>query len=239
MDNAEQNGLFFELDGTTFNVVARKGGTDTAVASASFSVDTGFTPGNTNNTYRIEYSAGRALFYAAQSGEKRLLHVMTDSTDLLTNTTDLSQYYENTNDGNTTDVEMVIRGSSVTVRGCEFRFNEIGSLLTGSMDNEIALGRAQEWDLTTKYGRNPDVDTASTPEDMWNGGSEYSGFDATDNEDIEVFSSDVDDQGQVVSSGNATGGSRTTLIDSGATFVTDSVAVGDMVVNDTQTTQGS
>jgi len=57
-------------------------------------------------------------------------------------------------------------------------------------------------------------------------------------EQLQVVSADVDDQGSTVSSGTATGGSTTTLVDSGANFVGDGVAVGDLVINDTEKVHG-
>lgn len=90
-----------------------------------------------------------------------------------------------------------------------------------------------------KFGRNPDIDTIDGFEAIWNGGGDYTGFDATVGEAVEVLSSDVDDAGALVSSGTATGGSDTTLIDSAATFVSDSVAVGDVILNDTDISHGA
>jgi hypothetical protein len=49
---------------------------------------------------------------------------------------------------------------------------------------------------------------------------------------MEVVSTDVDDTGVVLSSGTATGGSIVTIEDTGADFVTDTVAIGDIVIND-------
>lgn len=62
MDQTEQNGLFFQWNGTLFQVVARKAGTDTSVSSASFNGENDWTPSAANNTFRIFYSAGRAIF---------------------------------------------------------------------------------------------------------------------------------------------------------------------------------
>ena len=77
--------------------------------------------------------------------------------------------------------------------------------------------------------------------ERWNGGGEYVGFNATTDEEIQVSSTGTgaaNDVGSVVSSGTATGGSETTIIDSGATFVSDGVAVGDCVINDTKAAHG-
>lgn len=55
---------------------------------------------------------------------------------------------------------------------------------------------------------------------------------------LEMDSSSALDAGTVRSSGTATGGSATTLIDTGATFENDSVAADDFVTNDTDGTSG-
>lgn len=98
---------------------------------------------------------------------------------------------------------------------------------------EVAKGNVPGHSLVDKFGRNPDIDTASGFEAIWNGGGDYTGFDATVAEAIEVFSSSANDAGTLLSSGSATGGSATTLVDSGADFVSDGVAVGDLIINDT------
>ena len=238
MDEDEQEGLYFKWNGTTFQVVARKAGTETAVDSADFSDEPGWEPSDNNNTFRIEYSAGRAMFYRASDADKSLLHVMTNNQEPLVNELDIGVYYENTNSGNTTDESMYVRGSSSSIFGTQVRYNSGGALITSDFDTEVALASVTKYSINTKFGRNPDVDTATTPEDLWNGGGEYTGFNATANENIEVFSSDVDDQGQVLSSGTLTGGSKLTAIDSGATFITDGVAVGDLFINDTTASHG-
>jgi hypothetical protein len=42
-----------------------------------------------------------------------------------------------------------------------------------------------------KFGRNPDIDIG--PEDIWGGGDNYTGLNATTSQTVQVFSSDVDD----------------------------------------------
>ena len=238
MDLDEQNGLFFEMDGETFSVVARAGGTDTSVASTAFNVDTGFTPAASNNTYRIFYSAGRAVFCAAQQGKLRALHRMVDGAYPLVEDLDLHMYYENTNTGSTTDTEMRIRGASISIFG-EARFVEkSGATTVAPIDESISLGLVPGERNNIKFGRNSDIDTGTTPEDIWEGQGIYTGMNATANEDIAISSSSANDSGTVVSSGTATGGNTSTLTDTGATFVTDGVAVGDLLVNDTQGSHG-
>lgn len=230
MDAGRNNGLFFEWNGTTFRVVARAGGSDTAVASASFNGDTTFSPSASNNTYRIFYSAGRAVFCAAQSGNLRKLHTMTDADYPLIEDLDLGIYYENTNSGNTTDKTLRVRGASISVFGEQKRFDSGGGLYVVPIEDEVALGNVPSQGVGDKFGRNSAVSAA---EDIWEGGGTYTGFNATANENLAVVSASTADAGSVVSSGTATDGSTTSLTDSGATFVTDGVAVGDVVVNDT------
>lgn len=139
--------------------------------------------------------------------------------------------------------QAVLTQSVITGRDPEGNFvntgvNQAGALLTSNFKQEIARGLYDGYEYGVKFGRNPDIDTTSTPEDIYNGGSLYTGFNATGNEEITATSADVNDTGALVSSGTATGGSNTTLIDSGATFIADGVAVGDIVINDTQGIHG-
>ena len=96
---------------------------------------------------------------------------------------------------------------------------------------EVAKGNVEGHSQMNKYGHNEAV--AAGPEDVWGGGGTYAFWDTNTNKTVEAVSTDVDDVGSLVSSGTATGGSTTTLIDSGANFTGDGVAVGDVVINDT------
>lgn len=113
------------------------------------------------------------------------------------------------------------------------QLNEAGASLVSDFGTEIARGLYNGYAIKNHFGHNADIDTGSTPEDIINGGGVYTGFNATANENIQSLSSSASDSGALVSSGTATGGSATTLIDTGATFVTDAVAVGDVILNDT------
>ena len=104
---------------------------------------------------------------------------------------------------------------------------------TTDVNMEIAEGHVPGHSFLHKFGRNPSINVASGFEAIWNGGGDYTGFNATAGELIEVSSSDAEDAGTLVSSGTATGGSATTLVDSGATFVSDGASVGDIIINDT------
>ena len=66
-----------------------------------------------------------------------------------------------------------------------------------SVDSEldIVAGKYAGFSIISKFGRNSDIDTASVPEDMWNGGGTYTGFPLTAPEEFEVFSSSASDTG--------------------------------------------
>jgi hypothetical protein len=85
------DGFFFELSGTTFSLVTRKGAIDTAITGFNGNVrpvvDTNF------HYYRIEYLCYKLFFY--QDGE--LIHKTTNCATTLTNTLDLKIAFENLN----------------------------------------------------------------------------------------------------------------------------------------------
>ncbi len=101
---------------------------------------------------------------------------------------------------------------------------------------DVQRGLVPKHSIINKFGFNSDIDTGAVPEDIWNGGGLYTGFDATAAETLEVYADTggTVNTGSVLSSGTATSGSATTLTDTGATFSTDGVAVGDLLIDDTQ-----
>jgi hypothetical protein len=113
-----------------------------------------------------------------------------------------------------------------------------GAALTSNWYFEVSKGHVPNQSFIHKFGRNSDINVASGFEAVWNGGGPYTGFNATAAETLEVFSSNIADAGTLVSSGTATSGTTTKLIDTGATFVVDGVAVGDLIINDTQKVHG-
>lgn len=103
---------------------------------------------------------------------------------------------------------------------------------------EVAKGNIAGHKLMVKFGENPDIDSGGTFEDVWDFGGNYADPTATSLHD--VTSSLATDTGlPLISSGTATGGSFTTLVDSAADFVSDSVAVGDRVLNDSNVMIGT
>ena len=129
-------------------------------------------------------------------------------------------------------VQAVLRGQDPFNNFKSVGVNQAGALLSSDFGTEVARGLYPGYAISRKFGRNTDIDTTTTPEDIYNGGSVYTGFNATANENIAVVSSDANDTGTLVSSGTTTGGSTTTVIDSSGTFVTDSVTVNDVVLLD-------
>jgi hypothetical protein len=99
----------------------------------------------------------------------------------------------------------------------------------------VGMGLEPGWSFVDKFGENPDIDGPF--EDIWDGGGAY--VPPTAPRIHDVASTLAADAGTLVSSGAATGGSVYTLIDTGATFITDGVAVGDKVLNDSKCTWGN
>jgi hypothetical protein len=58
---------------------------------------------------------------------------------------------------------------------------------------EVVQGNIDGFSYIHKFGNNSDIDTASGYEAIWNGGSAYTGFDATAAEIVELFSDDAND----------------------------------------------
>ncbi|MCK5615625.1 hypothetical protein KAR91_77890 [Candidatus Pacearchaeota archaeon] len=102
--------------------------------------------------------------------------------------------------------------------------------LTACMGGQqVALSRISYID---KFGRNPDIDTGTDPEDIWDAGGLW--VPPTAARTHAFVSSSGEDDGSVLSTGTAdTGSSTTILYDAAADFVTDAVAAGDAVLNDT------
>lgn len=96
----------------------------------------------------------------------------------------------------------------------------------------VPAGDILDYSSINKFGRNSDVDTADTPEDLWDGGGIW--VPPTTAKLHDINSSSIYDNGYVVSGGVAgAGGSFEKLVDADATFVTDGVSVGDSILNDT------
>lgn len=64
---------------------------------------------------------------------------------------------------------------------------------TITQETAIAIGLMTGYSVVNKFGKNSDVDTATVPEDIWEGGGVYTGFPAGAAETISVFSSSASD----------------------------------------------
>lgn len=94
---------------------------------------------------------------------------------------------------------------------------------------EIAKGVIADHSVINKFGHNTDIDTAAS-EDVWDGGG--LNIQPTTDRVHTIASTSVEDAGTLLSSGTVTSGGLTSLIDSTATFSTDTVAVGDIILID-------
>lgn len=72
--------------------------------------------------------------------------------------------------------------------------NSANAIVTMPFDLSVSLGDLPGWERVEKFGRNPNIGTATTPEDVWFGGGIYTGQPSTGNpETIEVFSDNAAD----------------------------------------------
>lgn len=102
------NGAFFQLNGTTLQVVTRKNGVDTAVSQASFNgipytLDTNF------HTYEIFYSAGQCIFVV----DRNPLHTLGFTQSSYSGTYDFRLGLQNINTTNTTNCQLEARVISI------------------------------------------------------------------------------------------------------------------------------
>lgn len=65
----------------------------------------------------------------------------------------------------------------------------------GTLSEQLVFGDIPETESFTKFGRNPDIDTGTGPEDIWSGGGLYTGqpIHSAAAETVEVFSSSAND----------------------------------------------
>jgi hypothetical protein len=119
------------------------------------------------------------------------------------------------------------------VTGVKLRIATWGGVYTTDFLIEVAKGNVEGHSIITKFGENTDIDILTTPESIWDGGGLYTWLPDLGGEALEVISTSINDTGDVLSAGTATGGSLFTIEDTGASFVaTDGVAVGDLVINE-------
>lgn len=110
-------------------------------------------------------------------------------------------------------------------------------LASAKLDSYTAKlqGDFEAIEIEVKFGYNDDI---TAGEDIWSAGGAYTGFPTGSAETLTLASTSTEDQGALEDSGTATGGSRTTLVDSGAQFVTDGVTAGMCLIVDSKETHG-
>jgi hypothetical protein len=82
--------------------------------------------------------------------------------------------------------------TTLKVLASNTKFNDAGAQLVGDFLTEVALGNVSNYEMGTKFGRNPDIDAGQT-EDVWNGGGDYTGHTLTSPETVDVVSDSTDD----------------------------------------------
>lgn len=73
--------------------------------------------------------------------------------------------------------------------------SDADAIIARTVESEIAIatGLFDGFSIVNKLGENPDVDSGTTPEDIWEGGGVYTGFPTSGAETLEVFSSSASD----------------------------------------------
>ncbi len=104
---------------------------------------------------------------------------------------------------------------------------------------ELAKGLIPGHDSISKFGDNPNIPNTEVFETIWDGSTVGTYVPpVVARVHIVVAVGGTEDRGTELSADDATGGSLTTLIDTDADFVTDTVAAGDLLLNDTKMTYG-
>lgn len=123
------DGIFFELSGTTFSLVTRKGGIDTKITNGSFNGTHGGTYVLTTSTHNFEivYTSSTVYFYI----DGVLIHTQVFNTTWSA-TLNLPIRFENTNSGgSTTNVVMNLFSASISRLGVPstqpVSFNQVGT----------------------------------------------------------------------------------------------------------------
>lgn len=106
------DGIYFMLSGTTLYVATMKGGVETAIASASWNLNTTVPTLTNANIYRIVYGDLTVIFYINNVPVHKALF----SAAAPTNTINLTNYLGNTNSGGSTSNVSITARSSVTQR---------------------------------------------------------------------------------------------------------------------------
>lgn len=105
-------GATFEMNGTTFQLVTRKDGVDSAIASGSFNGQYGttFAPGTASHFYEIIYQPRQVVWLA----DNRIIHTLSASATPWSNDLNLPIHIGNVNSGgSTTNVSFSLRIATI------------------------------------------------------------------------------------------------------------------------------
>lgn len=96
-------------------------------------------------------------------------------------------------DSDAATVKAVLSGedSSGTYRNVQV--NSAGSLSVTDFNQEVGRGEKPGFNAVQKFGRNPEIDTTTDPEDVWSGGGDYTGQPTGSPETVDVSSSSAND----------------------------------------------
>ena len=104
------DGAFFQLDGTTFQIVTRKGSSDTVVSSGSFNGSvSSYTMTTSAAVYEIYYTQTSVIFVI----NGVLIHTVSAAVATWSNQIEQHCYMSNINSGNTTSVTLEARFSVI------------------------------------------------------------------------------------------------------------------------------
>lgn len=111
------DGAYFQLSGTTFQIVTTKAGSPTAVSSGSFNGNYGasYTPVTTNVVWEIYWNNSTVWFVIGGT----LLHKVSASSTTWADTISLNCFMDNINSGNSTSVTLASRSMSIARLGPE------------------------------------------------------------------------------------------------------------------------
>ncbi len=99
---------------------------------------------------------------------------------------------------------------------------------------DIASSKIPEQTVEHIVGRNPDIDTATDPEDVWNAGGLW--VPPTAARIHNIVSTSASDVGLLVSSGTVDAATPTSVRDDSASFIADGVSAGDIIIDTTSHT---
>jgi hypothetical protein len=127
-------GVYFQLDGTTFSVVANKSGTETKVNSGSFAGDNGASVALDTNwhVYEIIYGSSVISFFI----DDVLIHRMSSNASGLLNSMVLPANVTNAKTSGATDISISVRTMSIFRLG-HYLVNPVQARVSGAVTTQI------------------------------------------------------------------------------------------------------